>query len=68
MAMTYEVQCGGCRAELEVEVALETNETLADDEPEDVVLHCPQCGGAFTMTLDTGTEGVDIRLRSPRAR
>jgi len=64
--MRYEVRCPSCQAELEVEVQLETNETLADDEPEDVVLHCPRCGGSVPMTLDTGTEGAEVRLRAPR--
>lgn len=65
MPMTYEVRCQSCQAELEVEVQLETNETLADVEPEVVVLHCPECGGRVPMTLDTGTEGAEIRVRRP---
>lgn len=64
MSVTYDVECSGCRAQLEVEVTLETNETLADDEPEDVVVHCPSCGGAIRMTLDSGVEGADVRVKT----
>jgi len=60
--MKYDVQCEGCQAELEVEVGYETNETLADNAPEDVHLACPKCGGKITMTLDSGAESVEIRL------
>ena len=60
--MKYDVQCEGCQAELEVEVGYETNETLADNAPEDVHLACPKCGGTITMTLDSGAESVDIRV------
>ena len=61
--MKYDVQCEGCQAELEVEVGYETNETLADNALEDVHLVCSRCGGTITMTLDSGAESADIRLR-----
>lgn len=62
--MIFDVQCAHCHAQLEIEVDFEPNETLADDEPEDVRLECPKCGGAVEMTLDSGAESVDIRVRS----
>ena len=62
--MIYDVECGRCQARLEIEVDFEPNETLADDEPEDVHLACPKCGGTIEMTLDSGAESADIRVRS----
>jgi uncharacterized Zn finger protein len=64
MPMKLQVRCQNCQAELEVELLLETNETLADDEPEEIVLHCPRCGGPVPVTADTGTEGAEIRVKN----
>jgi transcription elongation factor Elf1 len=66
--LKYDVECGHCGAELEVEVTVETNETLSDDAPEDVTLSCPKCGGSVTVTLDSGAESAEIRPRQAATR
>ena len=69
--MKYQVECGSCRASLDVDVILEPAEAVeAGSDPvrtEDanlVTVYCPKCGSRFVLTVPPGAEDVEVRLRS----
>lgn len=68
--MRYEVECGSCRASLEVDVILEPAEAVeagADpvrtENAEQVTVYCPNCGSRFLHTVPPGVENVEVRIR-----
>ncbi len=68
--MRFEVECGSCGAALEVEVTLEPAEAVeAGTDPvrtasaDELTLRCPKCGALVELTVPSGVEAVEVRLR-----
>lgn len=68
--MRFQLECSSCGARLEVEVTLEPAEAVeagADpvrtEHAEDLALRCPRCQERVELTVPSGVEAVEVRLR-----